>query len=71
MAKISCGTSLTLNLSSGRADYAKVEIHISDIDLDIPVMEQMENFDEAVDIALEAIKGKLRDKVKILQESQD
>lgn len=71
MAKVSCGTSLTLNLSSGRAEFAKVDIHLSDIDLDSPVLEQLENFDIAINTAMEAIKDKLKEKIKILQESQE
>jgi hypothetical protein len=71
MAKASCGTSLTLNLSSGRVEFAKVDIHLSDIDLDLPVLEQLENFDVAINTAMEAIKDKLKEKIRILQESQE
>ena len=69
MANISCGLSFTINLSSNQLEFAKIDAHINDVDLEQDLDLQLGKFDEVMDKAFEMLKMKMRTKVKAVRDA--
>ena len=64
MPKFSCGMSFTINLTSNEIEFAKIDAHITDVDLEQDLKTQMGNFDKVADKAFDMLKTKLQKKLK-------
>lgn len=59
MAKVSLSLGITVNNIAEEIQFSKISISIDDLDLELPVEEQLKSFDEVVSFAKEKIRKSL------------
>ena len=63
MPKISVGMSFTVNNIDKVIQYGKIDARIDDIDLEIPLDSQLENFEKVTDVVFDRLRKILFDRV--------